>query len=69
MNLVGKKILVTGGNGYLGNYFAVRCFQKGAKVMALSRYTKINTDQDLNTNILRTIASNGLREAYLNQIL
>ena len=39
MSLVGKNILVTGGNGYLGNYFAVRCFQKGAKVMALSRYT------------------------------
>ena len=38
MNLVGKKILVVGGNGYVGNYFASRLIKEGAAVSAMSRY-------------------------------
>lgn len=38
MSLAGKKILILGGNGYLGNHFAVRLVQRQAKVYALSRY-------------------------------
>ena len=41
MSFIGKKILIIGGNGYLGNYFAARFVQGGAKVMALSRYHKL----------------------------
>ena len=37
MSFAGKRILVTGGNGYLGNYFAARFVQQQATVMALSR--------------------------------
>ena len=37
MSLVGKKILVLGGNGYVGNYFASRLVQQKATVMAMSR--------------------------------
>jgi nucleoside-diphosphate-sugar epimerase len=39
MSLVGKKILVLGGNGYVGNYFAARLVQQAAAVQAMSRYS------------------------------
>jgi nucleoside-diphosphate-sugar epimerase len=38
MSLIGKKILVVGGNGYTGNYFAARLAQQLAAVSSLSRY-------------------------------
>lgn len=38
MSLIGKKILVIGGNGYVGNYFAARLLQQSAIVSAMSRY-------------------------------
>lgn len=37
MSFIGKKILVVGGNGYLGNYLAVQFVKQKATVMALSR--------------------------------
>jgi nucleoside-diphosphate-sugar epimerase len=37
MSLVGKKILVLGGNGFVGNYFAARLVREKASVMAMSR--------------------------------
>ena len=38
MSFAGRKVLVTGGNGFIGNYFAARFVQQKATVMALSRY-------------------------------
>jgi len=38
MSLIGKKILVIGGNGYVGNYFASRLVKQSATVFAMSRY-------------------------------
>ena len=66
MSLIGKRILVTGGNGYLGNYFAVRCFKKGASVMALSRYSLAYWDQDRSISTLKTIESNGSKGTSSN---
>lgn len=38
MSLIGKKILVVGGNGYVGNYFVSRLVKQAATVFAMSRY-------------------------------
>lgn len=38
MSLLGKKILVVGGNGFVGNYFASRLVKQSAVVYAMSRY-------------------------------
>ena len=37
MSLIGKRVLILGGNGYLGNYFASRFVMEKATVMSLSR--------------------------------
>jgi len=37
MSLIGKRVLIVGGNGYLGNYFASRFILEKASVMCLSR--------------------------------
>lgn len=37
MSLIGKRVLVVGGNGYLGNYLASRFVKEQATVIALSR--------------------------------
>ena len=37
MSLFGKKALVVGGNGFVGNYIAARMVQSGASVASLSR--------------------------------
>lgn len=59
MNLIGKKVLILGGNGYLGNHFASQFVQQQASVIALSRYLKYQTDPDQGTNILKMMLSNG----------
>lgn len=46
MSLVGKKILVVGGNGFVGNYFASRLVKQSAMVYAMSRYAVINRERD-----------------------
>lgn len=46
MSLIGKKILVVGGNGYTGNYFAARLAQQLAAVSSLSRYLIRNKEKD-----------------------
>ena len=37
MSLLGRRVLVVGGNGYVGNYMAARMVQSGATVASLSR--------------------------------
>ena len=59
MSLLGKKILVTGGNGYLGNYFAARFVQQKASVMALSRSIIGYLDRDPGTSTPRTLLFSG----------
>ena len=49
MSLIGKKILVIGGNGYVGNYFAARLLKQSAIVSAMSRYYVKNIVKESNT--------------------
>lgn len=49
MSLIGKKILVIGGNGYVGNYFAAKLLQQSAIVSAMSRYKVDNIVKESNT--------------------
>lgn len=49
MSLIGKKILVIGGNGYVGSYFAARLLQQSAIVSAMSRYKVDNIVKESNT--------------------
>ncbi len=37
MSLAGKKIILIGGNGFVGNYFASRLVNKNAEVSVLCR--------------------------------
>jgi NAD(P)-dependent dehydrogenase (short-subunit alcohol dehydrogenase family) len=37
MSLIRKRVLIVGGNGYVGNYFGARFVREKATVMALSR--------------------------------
>jgi nucleoside-diphosphate-sugar epimerase len=46
MSLIGKKILVIGGNGFAGNYFASRLVKESAVVYAMSRYEVDNLEKD-----------------------
>jgi nucleoside-diphosphate-sugar epimerase len=59
MSLVGKKILVLGGNGYVGNYFASRLVKEAGTVSAMSRYAAAYIGKDPNTNIHKTTKYNG----------
>lgn len=67
MNLIGKRILILGGNGYLGNYLAARLVQQQATVLALSRLANHNAGQDQNMNTQKIRPYNGSKEIYLNQ--
>lgn len=57
--LAGRKFLVVGGNGFVGNRIAAKLVQLSAQVSVLSRYFPLNKEQALNSNILRTNKSTG----------
>lgn len=57
--LAGRKFLVVGGNGFVGNRIAAKLVQLSAQVSVLSRYLPLNKEQALNSNILRTNKSTG----------
>lgn len=59
MSLVGRKILVVGGNGYVGNYFAARLVRQGAHVMAMSRYPQLYPGRASSTTIPKINRSTG----------
>lgn len=59
MSLVGKKILVVGGNGYVGNYFAARLIRQGASVMAISRYFRPHSGRAYSTTTQKMHRSTG----------
>jgi nucleoside-diphosphate-sugar epimerase len=42
MNWENKKVLVTGGGGFIGSYLVERLVQLGARVRALVRYNSRN---------------------------
>ena len=66
MSFIGKRILVLGGNGYLGNYLASRFVQQKGTVMALSRYEGSYLGQDPGMNTLRTDKSLGSKVVSWN---
>ena len=39
-SLLGKKIFIIGGNGYIGNFIAAKMIQHQATVYCLTRYKK-----------------------------
>jgi nucleoside-diphosphate-sugar epimerase len=57
--LAGRKFLVVGGNGFVGNRIAAKLIQLAAQVSVFSRYSMLNIEQDLNSNILKTNKSIG----------
>lgn len=59
MSLIGKKILVIGGNGFVGNYFASRLVKESATVYAMSRYQVDNLERDWNIISHRIYKYNG----------
>lgn len=59
MSLVGRKILVVGGNGYVGNYFAARLVRQGAQVMAMGRYPLRHAGRASSTTTPRMRRSTG----------
>ncbi|MEI7475170.1 MAG: NAD-dependent 4,6-dehydratase LegB [bacterium] len=42
MNLTGKKVLITGADGFIGSHLTEALVQKGAEVKALSQYNSFN---------------------------
>jgi hypothetical protein len=64
MSLVGRKILVVGGNGYVGSYFAARLVRQGAHVMAMSRYPLIHAGRASSTATPKTQRSTGWSATY-----
>jgi nucleoside-diphosphate-sugar epimerase len=59
MSLLGKKILVVGGNGFVGNYFASRLVQQAANVLSMSRYPLLYLEKELNMIIQKISKSTG----------
>jgi nucleoside-diphosphate-sugar epimerase len=55
MSLLGKKVLVVGGNGFVGNYFASRLVQQAATVSCLSRYSITQLEKVSNTTFLKIV--------------
>jgi nucleoside-diphosphate-sugar epimerase len=59
MSLLGKKILIVGGNGFVGNYFASRLVKQAAQVSAMSRYSLFYSERELNMITHRIRKSTG----------
>jgi nucleoside-diphosphate-sugar epimerase len=58
--LSGRKFLIVGGNGYVGNRVAAKLIQHSAQVSVLSRYLKIKLEKDQDLNILKIKKLTGL---------
>jgi hypothetical protein len=59
MSLLGKRILVIGGNGFAGNHIAAQLVSQQASVAVLSRYGTSDSEKDPNTTTPRTKKSIG----------
>ena len=59
MALVGRKVLIVGGNGFVGNFIASTLVKNQADVYVLSRYLGCYLEQEKNIIIQKIVLLSG----------